>query len=106
MEVQSFNLSSQEEEAGGYLSFQVQPVYKVFSRSARAARWDPFWRKQTKAAVAIATPPKAAAAAATQLHLVRIIRNKKEKFSKKNETKSKIPYYSKSNPNPNGNVEA
>ena len=65
--------------------FKSNLVYKASLRSARAA-------KQTKAAVAIVPPPKAAAAAAiaaTKQHLVRIIRNKKEEFSKKNQTKNK-----------------
>ena len=46
---------------------------------------------KTKAAVAIATQPKSAVAVAVaaRQHMLRIIRNKKEKFSKKNETKNK-----------------
>ena len=64
--------------------FKSNLVYKASLRSARAA-------KQTKAAVAIATQPKSAVAVAVaaRQHMLRIIRNKKEKFSKKNETKKK-----------------
>ena len=38
MVAHTFNLSTQEAEAGGITEFQVKPVYRVSSRTAKATQ--------------------------------------------------------------------